>query len=60
MPKPNHDLISTKIKKTSKQRLEVIKAFEGSTLGKSDWAMLELIISAKYDEVMTQLAQQGY
>ena len=43
MPKPNHDLVSIKIKKNSRQRLQVIKAFHPgyTALGKSDYAMLE-------------------
>ena len=61
MPKPNNDLVSTKIKKTSKQRLEVIKAFEGDTVpARSDYAMLEVLIDAKYAAVMSQLAETGY
>jgi hypothetical protein len=61
MSKPNNDLVSTKIKKSSKQRLEVIKAFEGATsLGRADYAMLEVLIDVKYAEVMSQLAQTGY
>ena len=62
MPKPNHDLVSIKIKKTSRQQLQVIKAFQLGypVLGKSDYAMLEALIDAQYAEVMAQLTQAGY
>lgn len=62
MPKPNHDLVSIKIKSLSRQRLQVIKAFHPgyTTLGKSDYAMLEALIDVQYAEVMAQLKQAGY
>ena len=60
MPKPNNDLTSTKIKKTTKQQIEVLKAFSTAPLSKSCWCFLEDLVAQKYQEVMSQLTDQAF
>jgi hypothetical protein len=60
MPKPNNNLTSTKIKKTTKQQLEVLKAFSAAPMSKSDWCFLEDLVAQRYQEVMSQLTDQAF
>ena len=62
MSKKNHDLVSTKIMKTSKQKHEVVKAAHLLTepaLANSDYAMLALLIDLAYSQALTALPAQG-
>ena len=57
MPKPNNNLVSTKITDTSKIKLEFIKAYYSGMLEykdycKSDYASLEHLINNEYYRVI--------
>lgn len=61
MPQVSKDLISTRIKKTSKQKLEFAKAIyskQNSPLGKSDYAILEHLIDQEYDRALSIIKNQ--
>lgn len=61
MPQVNQDLISTRIKKTSKQKLEFVKAVyagQDSPLGKSDYAILEHLIDHEYERALVAIKNQ--
>ena len=58
----NHDLVSTKITKSSKQKLEVIKAahlFTDPVLANSDYAMLSQLIDLAYADAIPRLPVQA-
>jgi hypothetical protein len=59
MGKKNNNLVSTKIKDTTKQKLELIKSIYRGLEGmeqysKSDYATLEYMIEREYETALTQ------
>lgn len=61
MPQANQDLISTRIKKTSKQKLEFVKAVyagQNSPLSKSDYAILEHLIDQEHERALATIKTQ--
>ena len=62
MPKPNNDLVSTKITRSTKQQLQFVKAqylFEKSPLAISDYNALAHLVQQEYDRVVQMMMEKN-